>query len=113
MYVTNRSLRLKNPSQAAILAFFILFTRTVPPKSAIQQCASQVTEGDNVTLYCNATGNPPSKIAWTKSGEVLVEDSAYIISAINQSQTGIYECMAWNGIGNNYTTNCTVNVQCK
>ena len=83
------------------------------PESEIHHCPSQVREDENVTLYCNATGNPPPKVAWITSGEVLVKDSAYIIPAINRSQAGTYECMAWNGIGNNFTRSCTVDVQCK
>ena len=86
---------------------------TVPPKSAIQNCPSHVSEGDNVTLYCNATGNPPPEVAWIRSGEVLVKDNVNVISAINRSLSGIFKCMAWNGIGNNYTANCTVDVHCK
>ena len=86
---------------------------TVPPKSAIQNCPSHVTEGHNVTLYCNATGNPPPEVAWIRSGDVLVKDSVHVISAINRSLSGIFQCMAWNGIGNNYTANCTVDVHCK
>ncbi|XP_078379812.1 hemicentin-1-like isoform X12 [Oculina patagonica] len=82
-----------------------------PPKSAIHDCPNQVPEDDNVTLYCNATGNPPPKVAWIRSGEVLVNDGIHVIPAINRSQAGTYECMAWNGIGNNFTTNCTVDVQ--
>ena len=85
----------------------------VPPTSTIPNCPSQVTDGDNVTLYCNATGNPPPKVAWMRSGEVLVKDSAYLIPAINRSQAGVYECVAWNGIDNNSSANCTVDVQCK
>ena len=84
----------------------------VPPTSVIHDCPSQVTEGDNVTLYCNATGNPPPQVAWITSGKVL-KGGAYMISAINKRQGGIYECMAWNGIGNNFTVNCTVDVRCK
>ena len=64
-----------------------------PPQSFIQNCPSPVTEGDNVTLYCNATGNPLPQTAWIKSG--------------------IYQCMAWNGIRGNNTANCTIDVQCK
>lgn len=85
----------------------------VQPKSVIHECNSQVIEDKRVTFYCNATGNPSPEVAWIRSGEVLVKDSAYVISAINRSQKGIYECMAWNGIGDNSTSNCTVDVQCK
>ena len=84
-----------------------------PPQSFIQHCPSPVTEGDNVRLYCNATGNPLPQTAWIKSGKVLVTDSVYVIRAINRSQAGIYQCMAWNGIRGNNTANCTIDVQCK
>ena len=66
-----------------------------------------------MTLSCNATGNPPPEVAWIRSGEVLVKDSVNVISAINRSLSGIFKCMAWNGIGNNFTANCTIDVHCK
>jgi len=84
-----------------------------PPKSEIHNCPRHVTEGDNVTLYCNATGNPPPEVAWIRSGEVLMKPSVNLVSAINRSQSGMYKCMAWNGIGNNYTANCSVHVKRK
>ena len=66
-----------------------------------------------MTLYCNTTGNPPPEVAWIRSGEVLVKDNVNAISAINRSLSGIFKCMAWNGISNNFTANCTVDVHCK
>ena len=66
-----------------------------------------------MTLYCNGTGNPSPHTAWIQSGKVLVTDSVYIIRAVNRSQAGIYQCMAWNGIRGNDTANCTIDVQCK
>ena len=96
-----------------LMISYSIFLFTVPPKSAIQNCPGQVFEGDNVTLYCNATGNPAPKVAWIRSGEVLVKDNVNVISAINRSLSGTFKCMAWNGIGNNYTANCTVDVHCK
>ncbi|XP_066024470.1 hemicentin-1-like isoform X4 [Pocillopora verrucosa] len=82
-----------------------------PPQPFIQGCLSLVSEGDNVTLYCNGTGNPSPHTAWIQSGKVLVTDSVYIIRAVNRSQAGIYQCMAWNGIRGNDTANCTIDVQ--
>ena len=96
-----------------VLVKLIFVFSVVPPMSTIHNCPSNVTEGNNVTLYCNATGNPPPEVAWIRSGKVLVKDSAYIMSAIKRNQTGIYECMAWNGIGNNFTANCSLHVLCK
>ena len=66
-----------------------------------------------MTLYCNATGNPSPQTAWIKSGKVLVTDSVHVIRGINRSQAGIYQCMAWNGIMRNETSNCTIDVYCK
>lgn len=91
----------------------IIYFFTVPPKSTVHNCPSQVIEGDNVTLHCNATGNPPPKVGWLRSRELLVSNSVNIISAINRNLSGIYECMAWNGLGHNHTANCSVDVHCK
>ena len=91
----------------------IIYFFTVPPKSTVHNCPSQVIEGDNVTLHCNATGNPPPEVAWIRSGEVLMKHSVNLVSAINRNQSGMYKCMAWNGIGNNYTANCSVHVKRK
>ena len=66
-----------------------------------------------MTLYCNGTGNPSPQTAWIKSGKVLVTDSAYVIRGINRSRAGIYQCMAWNGIIRNKTSNCSIDVHCK
>ena len=85
----------------------------VPPKALIHKCPTEVIEENSVTFNCSATGNPPPKIAWITSREVVVEDSAYVVSAINRSQGGPYECTAWNGIGSNSTANCEVDVLCK
>lgn len=85
----------------------------VPPKAIIHECPTKVNEESPVTFNCSATGNPSPKVAWIRSEEVVVEDGGYVISAINRSQKGIYECMAWNGVGKNSTADCTVDVQCK
>lgn len=57
-------------------------------------CPTKVIEENVVTLNCNATCNPSLRVAWIRSGEVVVEDGAYPISAVHGSQKGIYECMA-------------------
>ena len=84
-----------------------------PPSVTIQQCSTPVTEGDNATLYCNATGNPVPNTAWIKAGEVVTYNKRFVIANISRDQGGSYECLAWNGVGNNDTQNCTLNVQCE
>jgi len=108
-----------NFTQILIAFWFIILKvfndvfSAVPPKAIIHRCPTNVTEENSETFNCSATGNPSPEVAWIRSGEVVVEDGAYVISAIHRSQKGTYECMAWNGIGNNSTANCTVDVQCK
>ena len=81
----------------------------------LQPCSTPVTEGDNVTLYCNATGIPVPNNTWIResTGNVLSNKQAYIITAIKRNESGSYKCVAWNSIGNNNTKSCTIDVQCK
>ena len=61
-----------------------------------------VIEGNNVTIKCNATGNPPANITWTKDISPLVFYSA-----------GDYTCTAWNGVGEKANATAAVIVHCK
>ena len=79
-------------------------------------------EGDNVTLSCNATGNPNPTILWTKDGSPMSSNSRISLSADNKQLTvtyvsrtdsGEYRCIAENSIGNVTSIVSTVNVQCK
>ena len=70
-------------------------------------------EGDNATLYCNATGNPVPNTAWIKAGEVVSYNKRFIIVNISRDEGGSYEYRAWNDVGNNDTKSSTVDVQCK
>ena len=74
-----------------------------------------VTEERNVTLHCNATGNPAPNITWRRyaSSAVLHQGESYIISNINRNQAGNYICSAWNGIGKKENATITVTVHCK
>lgn len=79
----------------------------------LHQCSTPVIEGDNVTLGCNATGNPVPSIEWIResAGQVLFGDRI-IFWNINRKDGGVYLCIARNIIGND-TKNCTVDVICK
>ena len=79
------------------------------------QCPSSLTEGSNVTLHCNATGNPPPNITWIwqDTGDVLGSSEQLTLTAVNPNQAGTYQCQAWNGIGNNSTRTCSLDVLCK
>ena len=85
------------------------------PNVTIEHCSANVTEGDNATMSCNATGSPTPETAWIreKTGEVLSYSKLHQITGINRSETGAYVCLAWNGIGKNNSKSCLVVVQCK
>ena len=74
-----------------------------------------VVEGENVTLHCNATGNPAPNITWTKDGSstVLYQGETYSIVNIQRQATGDYTCTAWNGVGGKANVTATVNVHCE
>ena len=74
-----------------------------------------VVEGENVTLHCNATGNPAPNITWTKDGSstVLYQGETYSIVNIQRQATGDYTCAAWNGVGGKTNVTATVNVHCE
>ena len=85
------------------------------PNVTIEHCSTNVTEGDNVTVSCNATGSPTPETVWIreKTGEILSYSKIHQITGINRNETGAYVCLAWNGIGKNNSKSCLVVVQCK
>ena len=77
------------------------------PSLTLKPDDKNATEGDRVTLYCNATGNPPPEIKWTKDGTFLgIGDTLSFVTARNQS--GQYWCSADNGL--NITVNASANL---
>ena len=87
---------------------------SVKPTVTIQQCPTSVTEGDNATLYCNATGYPVPNIAWinASSGNIDSPTKTLLITAITRGERGNYICHASNEIGND-TQTCEIDVYCK
>ena len=81
----------------------------------IQQCPSPVTEGNNATLLCDATGNPAPHITWIRqtTGDVLSTNGRLVVSSVARSEAGDYVCHASNGVGSNSSRTCNLNVLCK
>uniref|UniRef100_A0A1I7U001 Immunoglobulin I-set domain protein n=1 Tax=Caenorhabditis tropicalis TaxID=1561998 RepID=A0A1I7U001_9PELO len=65
--------------------------------------------GESITLMCNATGNPPPQIKWTKSGVIIFDapDGARLssknarldIPRLKKTDVGDYTCQALNSAG--------------
>ena len=81
-----------------------------------------VTEGDYVTLSCNATGNPAPNISWTRKGSPLNAggrisfsdgEKQLTITNVHRTDSGEYQCVATNRVGKDASNAATLNVQCK
>jgi len=83
------------------------------------------TEGDNVTLTCNATGNPAPTISWTRDGSPLdingnssrigfsLDEKELTITNVNRTDSGEYRCVAENGVGKDTSNAAKLDVQRK
>ena len=90
----------------------------VPPKITILPARkSQLFLGQNLTLKCNASGDPHPNITWTKDGipANLFNASGYLLHLINiqRKDVGSYRCTASNGYGNDTTSISIIGIQCK
>ena len=91
------------------------------PKIKVHPKAETTTEGNNLTLFCNATGNPVPTISWTKdesplssnSRISLSDDERLTITNVNRTDSGEYRCVASNSLGNDTSSGATLNIQCK
>ena len=98
------------------------FRVTDQPKITAQPQNKTPTEGENVTLSCNATGNPTPSISWTKDGSALnsprislsSDSKELTITNVNRSDNGQYRCVANNSIAASVTSDAaTLCAQCK
>ena len=72
-----------------------------------------VTEGDNVTLLCSASGIPSPTRSWIKvSGGSHTHSDVLVLTNINRNEAGEYRCEASNKCGNASET-ASIDVQCK
>ncbi|XP_041672872.1 intercellular adhesion molecule 5 [Cheilinus undulatus] len=55
-------------------------------------------EGSNVSLSCEAEGNPPPVFSWTRDGVNLLEKTSHLNLTLEDS--AIYNCTASNQLGN-------------
>jgi len=65
-----------------------------------------ISEGSNLTLFCDATGKPTPNVTWTRvlkngtDGDLVFFGNPWVIVNISRTATGTYRCTAYNGIGN-------------
>ena len=114
------SLSVVPPTCVVLIVCFLII---VAPQIATQPQGGPVIEGHNVTLFCNASGNPVPTITWTRNGSVLTssvprirfeeESKELTITSINRADSGEYRCVANNSEGNVTSDAATLDVQCE
>ena len=76
---------------------------------------NNVIEGGNVSLNCNATGKSAPNVAWTRRSDnsLIASSGATVLTNIRRADSGLYYCLAWNGIGANASGNVNIDVLCE
>ena len=99
----------------------LLFTEQ--PTITVQPQSLEKTEGDNVTLSCNADGNPIPTISWTINGSLTaIKGNSRIsftknkqqltIRNVKRTDSGTYRCVASNKFGNASSDAALLDIQC-
>ena len=72
-----------------------------------------LTEGNRLSLTCQASGIPPPSVSWVRvSDGQLTNLNQLVITNINRSEAGEYRCEASNECGN-ASESAVIVVQCK
>ena len=96
----------------------------IPDRPEIKKQPQNVTETErnNVTLTCNATGNPEPQVSWFKDKDLVestkriylsANNSLLTITDVNRNDSGGYLCVAHNEVGNDTSIIVIVDVQCE
>ncbi|XP_030391158.1 hemicentin-2 isoform X2 [Gopherus evgoodei] len=77
------------------------------PAFSVKPQDMAVSAGERAVLHCQATGEPAPTVEWTREEKPLQENhrvqilanSTLLISAVEEMDTGLYECVARNVMG--------------
>ena len=94
------------------------------PEITLYPLNATEVEGYNVTLTCNAFGNPGPNVSWTVKGSHMgisnnprisfsQDKKKMIITNLRRTDNGEYRCMATNSLGDATSHVATLDVQCK
>ena len=88
----------------------------MPPNITLNPLSkADIEVGQNLTLTCNASGDPLPNITWTKAGQSQFSVSGYDLSFadVQSKDVGSYRCRAYNGYGEDASTVGIVGLNCK
>ncbi|XP_041373655.1 protein amalgam-like isoform X2 [Gigantopelta aegis] len=80
---------------------------TIPPEVTLSNNTGEIeaTLGDDITFHCSATGKPTPNITWSRRDMDLPDGTEYVMSDVitlsdlKYNHGGIYQCTAYNGVG--------------
>ena len=87
-----------------------------PPEIKRGPVSQTVNDSGYLELFCNATGNPPPNITWSKVEDPAVQlpsDKLLKLKNVSKTDSGVYQCRASNGIGSDAISSANVTVNCK
>ena len=101
----------------------ILSCISVMPVIETHPQADPIKEGENLTLFCNATGSSLT-ISWTKNGSSInpnedvrirlsTDKEQLTITNVSRKDNGAYRCVASNKVGNATSNAAIVTVRCE
>uniref|UniRef100_A0A3Q1H5M4 B-cell receptor CD22 n=1 Tax=Anabas testudineus TaxID=64144 RepID=A0A3Q1H5M4_ANATE len=80
----------------------VTLTVTDPPNlPSVSVSPSEIVEGSSVTLTCSSDANPAANYTWYKENglRLLSENTQFVFTSINSSDSGQYNCTAENQLG--------------
>ena len=116
----------KSPlSRGCLLKRFDFFPFSDKPAFAAHPQNKTVREGDTVTLFCNATGNPKPSISWTIDGltvnitvhpriSLTSDNKQLTVRDVNRTDfSHEYRCQANNSVGTITSDAASLTDQCE
>ncbi|XP_045131407.1 roundabout homolog 1-like [Portunus trituberculatus] len=103
-----------SPAKELIHTLDVQYPATV---RRVSPAVQQVVQGSGVTLECQADGNPPAAISWSRqqghlpSGAQAVEGLSLTLEGVDRHVEGTYVCTASNGVGQPSATTMAIEVQ--
>ena len=98
-----------NPTDLnTVYDFFILFQF----HQTLLRDQATVIEGTKIIFNCSATGNPHPDMSWLKDGKTVAEGDTLSLET-SRNDSGIYWCLAKNGVGEVINATAYLDVQCK
>lgn len=75
----------------------------------------EIRAGQHVVLRCDFEGSNPAEVRffWKKNGSIVQEGRDLNFSSISPEDSGDYNCMVNNSVGDTWSPDCRLQVMCE